>query len=133
MREHIKGLHHIGIPTRDMEATVKFYTNLGAEIYFDKIDQEDGQPVRVVIFDFYGIKIEAYERKNASGQPGAIDHIAFEAADIITLYQKAKESGCVMMEDCAEHVQPTTYWPQDIRWFIVVGPNGEKVEFSEIK
>lgn len=133
MREHVKSLHHIGIPTRDMEATVKFYTDLGAEIYFDKMDQEAGAPIRVVIFDFCGIKIEAYERKATAAQPGAIDHIAFEVADIEALYRKARDGGYRIFEDCAGGVQPTTYWPQDIRWFIVIGPNGEKVEFSEIK
>ena len=61
MREHVKCLHHVGIPTRDMDATVRFYTDLGAEVYFQKLDQEAGEPIRVVIFDFYGMKVEAYE------------------------------------------------------------------------
>lgn len=52
MREHVKCLHHVGIPTRDMDATVRFYTDLGAEVYFQKLDQEAGEPIRVVIFDF---------------------------------------------------------------------------------
>ena len=133
MREHVKCLHHVGIPTRDMDATIRFYTDLGAEIYFQKMDQEAGEPIRVVIFDFYGIKVEAYERRVTAGQPGAIDHIAFQVTGIEELYRKVRESGYTLMKDCAGNVQPTTYWPQDIRWFIVIGPNGEKVEFSEIK
>ena len=82
MREHVKCLHHVGIPTRDMDATIRFYTDLGAEIYFQKMDQEAGEPIRVVIFDFYGMKVEAYERRVTAGQPGAIDHIAFQVTGI---------------------------------------------------
>ncbi len=72
-------------------------------------------------------------RRVTAGQPGAIDHIAFQVTGIEELYRKAREGGYTLMEDCAERVQPTTYWPQDIRWFIVIGPNGEKVEFSQIE
>lgn len=131
MREFVKGLHHVGIPVKDMDATVEFYESLGATVYFSKEDTEEGEPIRVVIFEFGGIYIETYERKVTAEKEGAIDHLAFQVSNIDEIYQLAKDRGYTLMSDCSESIQPTTYWPGKVRWFIIIGPNGEKLEFCE--
>lgn len=131
MREFVKGLHHVGIPVKDMDETIKFYRSLGAAVYSEKEDVDEGEPIRVVIFEFCGIYIETYERKITAGKEGAIDHLAFQVSNIDEMYQRAKDKGYKLMSDCSENIQPTTYWPGKIRWFIIIGPNGEKLEFCE--
>ena len=131
MKEFVKGLHHAGIPVKDMDATIKFYESLGASVYLSKEDMDDNEPIRVVIFEFGGVYIETYERKIAAGKEGAIDHLAFQVSNIDEMYRLAKEKCCHLMEECKTEIQPTTYWPGSIRWFIIIGPNGEKLEFCE--
>lgn len=131
MKKFVKGLHHAGIPVKDMDATIKFYESLGASVYFSKEDEEEGEPIRVVIFQFGGIYIETYERKETAGKEGAVDHLAFQVSNIDEIYQRAKEKGYRLLEDCSAEIQPTTYWPGRTRWFIIIGPNGEKLEFCE--
>lgn len=131
MKEFVKGLHHTGIPVKDMDATIEFYESLGASVYSSKKDIEGGAPIRVVIFEFGGIYIETYERKVTAGKEGAIDHLAFRVSNIDEMYRLAKEKGYHLMSDCSKEIQSTTYWPGKIRWFIIIGPNGEKIEFCE--
>lgn len=40
MKQYLTGLHHFGIPTTDIDGTVAFYQKLGAEILFEKTDEE---------------------------------------------------------------------------------------------
>jgi len=133
MKEYIMGLHHVGIPTNKMDETIKFYSQFGAKIIFEKEDSFEGKPIRVVLIDFAGTVLEFYERDQIAGKAGALEHIAFSAVNIEKLYALAKENGCSFMEDCANEVQSSSYWPKPVKWFIVYGVNGEKIEFSEEK
>lgn len=133
MKEYIKGLHHIGIPTQNMDETIKFYSSFGAEIIFGKEDTYEGKPIRVVLMKFIDVVLELYEREQTVGITGAIDHIAFSVRNIDEMYKIAREKKYNFMEDCMNSVQTSTYWPHSTRWFIVYGVNGEKIEFcSEI-
>lgn len=128
MKECLKGLHHIGLPTSNMKGTIDFYTKLGGEIVFDKMDEFEGRPIRVVHIMLASLKIEVYERSVLAGVKGAIDHIAFEVNDIEAAFRRAKELGLTFFEEKIAH---STYWPGNARWFIVIGCNGEWVEFCQ--
>ena len=129
MNEFVKGLHHVGMPTADMGSTVAFYQSFGAKITYEKKDEYDGHPIRVVLMNFGGVLIECYERPVTEKRAGAIEHLAFEVERIEEMYSLCKEKGYRLMEDCAQHIGESTYWPEGARWFIVYGPNEEKIEF----
>ncbi len=129
LKGFVEGLHHVGIPTCDMAGTVRFYTDLGGEIIFEKDDVDEGRPIQVKLFRFHGMLIECYERATTAGVAGAVDHLAFQVHDIERMYALCKEKGYRLMEDCAEQIGYSTYWPRGAQWFIVYGPNGEKIEF----
>jgi catechol 2,3-dioxygenase-like lactoylglutathione lyase family enzyme len=131
MKSYIHGLHHVGIPTKNIEKTIKFYKSFGAVIAFEKMDEDNGQPIRVVLMKFCNIFIELYERLEIPELTGAIDHLAFEVENIDTLFEIARKQGYTFMEDCKDGVQLSTYWPKGTRWFIVIGVNGEKIEFCQ--
>lgn len=131
MKEYIKQLHHIGIPTTKMDETISFYCSLGASIIYEKVDEEEGEPIRVTLFKLCNVVIECYERRQTAKVAGAIEHIAFEVTDIEKMYRVAKEKGYRFMDDCKNEIQKTSYWPGDTRWFIIYGPNEEKIEFSQ--
>lgn len=128
---NIKGLHHVGLPTACIEKSVAFYEKLGGEICFEKMDEFEGEPIRVVLMSFYGTVIEMYERKETAMVSGAWEHLAFQVDNLEELYEMAKKEGLDLMEDCKDEIQYSSYWPNGAHWFIVYGMNGEKIEFCK--
>ena len=131
MQERIRGLHHVGLPTDCMDETIAFYQSFGAKIIFEKMDEDGGRPIRVTLLDFAGLVVECYERTETPKNTGAIEHLAFRVEGVEELYRICKEKGYEMMADCAESIGISTYWPKNARWFIVYGPNREKIEFCQ--
>ncbi len=128
MKQYLRALHHVGLPTSNMKGTIDFYAKLGGEVVFDKMDEYEGKPIRVVHIVLAGLKIEVYERDAVAGKKGAVDHIAFEVDDIEAAFQRAKELNLTFFE---EKIAFSSYWPGNARWFIVIGCNGEWVEFCQ--
>lgn len=128
MKEYLCGIHHIGLPTKDMDATIAFYSKLGGEIFFEKTVQNNGKPVRVVHLMLSNLLIEAYERDETPGVAGAVDHIAIEVSDIEAVYKRVKEMRLELMVD---EIGVSDYWPRPARWFFVIGCNGERIEFEQ--
>ena len=129
MKELLTGFHHIGLPTTDMDGTIKFYESLGGQVVMEKDDVDEGRPIRVVHILLSTLKLELFERLESAGVPGAFDHIAIEVSDVDAAYAKCKAMGMRFMVD---GVSSSTYWPpENLRWFIVYGVNGEKVEFAQ--
>lgn len=128
MKKFVKGFHHYGLPTRDMDATVEFYQKLGAEIVFETVVSEAGMPCRVVHLKVQDLYVEAYERDEIVGFPGAIDHIAVSTDDIVGAFEEAKRLGLTFLH---EEIGFSDYWPGTARWFHLIGPSGERVEFAQ--
>ncbi len=129
MKELLTGFHHIGLPTADMDGTIRFYESLGGQVVMEKQDVDEGRPIRVVHILLSTLKLELYERLETAGVPGAFDHIAIEVSDVDAAFTKCKAMGMRFMEDA---VNTSSYWPpHNLRWFIVYGVNGEKVEFAQ--
>ena len=61
MKERIKGMQHIGLPTNDMKATIAFYESLGFEIATRHINNGED----VVFLTLGNICIETYENGKA--------------------------------------------------------------------
>ncbi|NLI21575.1 MAG: VOC family protein [Clostridiales bacterium] len=128
MKQFVKGFHHFGLPTADMEATIAFYRKLGAEIVFETVVTEAGQPCRVVHLQVSNLYVEAYERDPVAGVTGAIDHLAVSTDDIEGAFSEAKRLGLPFVK---EEIGVSDYWPGTARWFHLVGPSGEHIEFAQ--
>ena len=127
MKELLCAVHHIGLPTRDIEGTVEFYEKLGAEVIFKKTVLEEGKSVRVVHFQMANLIIEVYERSETPGISGAFDHLAFEVSNIEYVFKRVREEKLDLL---APQISGSDYWPEGMHWLMVIGPNGEKVEFA---
>lgn len=125
-KKWVTGLQHIGIPTNDMEKTVDFYRTLGFQIVLQTINQAAGE--KVTFLRLGDITIEAYENKKAAMAHGAVDHIALNVTDIEEVFQLVKEIGIPMLDT---EIQFLPFWENGVRFFTVLGPNEEKVEFSQ--
>lgn len=129
LKQYANGFHHYGLPTADMDATIDFYNKkLGMDIIFSTTVEESGKPCRVVHFKLGSMLVEAYERSAVPKAAGAIDHIAFATGDIKGAFDEAKMLG---LRFAKEEIGISDYWPGTARWFHLVGPSGEFVEFAQ--
>lgn len=124
--KHIKGIQHIGIPTNDIEKTVSFYQGLGFEVALATVNEAADE--KVAFLKMKNLMIETYENRCAEMKAGAIDHIAMDVTGIDHIYDEVKASGYTMVHDC---VQFLPFWENGIKFFTIIGPNEEKLEFSE--
>ena len=61
--------------------------------------------------------------------PGKIDHICFESKDIEEDYRYCQEQGYTFEE---EGIQELPVWENGVRFFKIMSPTGEPVEFCQI-
>lgn len=125
VKECIQGLQHIGIPTQKMEASIAFYENLGFQLINEEEQSNGGM---VAFMELKGLVVELWELDDVR-QVGAIDHIALDVIKIDELYQVVKSMPYPIISDGIESLH---YWKKGIRFFIVEGPNQEKIEFCQI-
>lgn len=62
------------------------------------------------------------------GRPGAIDHLALDVDDIESAWEEVRMAGLAPLEDA---IQFLPFWENGVRFFNLLGPNGETVEFSQ--
>lgn len=125
--ENVTGIQHIGIPTNDMEKTIAFYLSLGFEIAHRTVNEAAGE--EVCFLRLKNLCVETYQNFSAVGKPGAIDHVALDVKDVDEAFLKAVSSGYTMLD---KEVQFLPFWDKGVRFFTIEGPNGEKVEFSQM-
>ncbi len=109
-----------------MEKTVAFYRLLGFEAVLQTVNHAADE--KVAFLRMGDITLEVYENKNAAMVPGALDHIALNVTDIEKAFQMAKEEGFSMLDT---QIQFLPFWEHGVKFFTVLGPNEEKVEFSQ--
>ena len=125
--QYMTGIQHIGIPTNDMEKTIAFYHGLGFETAHENVIPDSGD--RVAFLKYGNLVIETYENHQAVEKNGAIDHIAIDVTDVDAIYAELKKAGYQILD---EGVQSLPFWANGVRFFTILGPNKEKVEFNEI-
>ena len=76
-----------------------------------------------------GLVIEMYEQKKTAGIPGAVEHLALGVKDIEKTFELAKAQGWKVLDNA---IQFLPFWEHGVKFFTIVGPNGEKIEFSQM-
>lgn len=126
IRKNITGVQHIGIPTNDVEKTIEFYVGLGFEIALFTLNEAANE--KVAFLRLGNLMIETYENKAAAMKNGAIDHIALDVKEIDKVFQEVCSAGYCMLDHA---VQSLPFWNHGVKFFTIVGPNEEKIEFCE--
>lgn len=125
LKNLVTGLQHIGLPTNDMAATVKFYQSLGFQIAHQTVNNGE----TVCFLQLGSVCVETYENGRAVGRAGAIDHVALDVSDIEAAWAAVQAAGHQPLE---AEIQSLPFWTNGVRFFNILGPNGEKVEFGQI-
>ena len=120
------GLQHVGLPTNYLKATIAFYESLGFETVYQVRNEAAGEDV--AFLRLKNLTIEAYENGRAAMQSGAIDHIAIDVSDVEAAYRLAQEQGYQIVSNGVEFLP---FWQKGVKFFILLGPNQERVEFNQ--
>ena len=106
--------------------TVAFYEGLGFSVALRTVNEAAGE--QVAFLQLKELMIEAYQTGRAAGRAGAVDHIALDVADVDTLFVLLRDGGYELLDDAVRFLP---FWARGVRFFTILGPNGEKVEFSQ--
>ena len=121
-------LGHIGLGTNDIEATVKWYVE---ELGFELIGEFFSPAEEPIKFLKSGdIVYEVFQPVGGAAAPGKIDHFCFNSDDIEADYRFCMEKGYAFE---AEGIQELPgVWERGARYFKILSPTGEAVEFCQI-
>lgn len=121
--QYATGLQHVGIPTKDIEGSIRFYTGLG----FEDIYQTRNGTSRVAFLKLKDLIVEVWEGPS-TGISGAIDHIAIDVVDIEAVFRVLADAGLSAIEG---KICDLPFWERGVRYFTINGPNAEKIEFIQ--
>lgn len=125
--QNVTGLDHMGLPTKDLEKTVAFYEGLGFSVAWKT---DPGFPDATVAFlEKDGLVIETYLSENPAGFAGAWEHLALRVRDVDDAFKTLSEGGYEILDKAVNFLP---FWKNGVRFFTIVGPNGEKVEFLQM-
>ena len=142
IRDTVTGVQHVGIPTTDLEGTIAYYERLGFEclgIYpngedrctFLRLNNLTVENTRVgQETDYDRLTLEVWTMNPTPMENGAINHFALDSTDIEASFAEAQKLGLNFAEGSIQHID--TFWSNGIRYFNVLGPNHEVIEFCQI-
>ena len=135
MNLKINSFQHLGIPVTDLKRSEIFYESLGFKNVMTSDFFIDGAKGFVSMMKRDAMMIEIYqqpekelkeikERKN-----GHIDHVAFDVNNIDKAFETLKNNSFNIAEE-----QPVflPFWKNGCKYFNIIGPDGERLEFCQV-
>lgn len=132
----INHIQHIGIPVSNIQKSIGFYEKFGYTNVMPssfEIEGEKGGIVAMmkrdsIILELYQMPA-SYLTEITNRKDGHIDHIAFDVDDIELAFTTIKENHFTILEK-----EPVflNFWNKGCKYFNVLGPDGERLEFNEI-
>lgn len=135
MIAEINHLQHIGIPVTDIRVSEAFYSKLGFHRATRSAFDHKGGKGQMVMMQLKDIIIELYElpaedlAEIRGRKDGHIDHITFDVSDIDKAFQALKEASFTIMEEAPVFLP---FWQSGCKYFNILGPDGERLEFNQI-
>lgn len=123
-----RALGHIGLGTNDIEADVKWYIDvLGFELIGD-FKSPEGEPIKFIKSG--DIVYEVFQPIGGAAAPGKIDHFCFDSQDIEADYRYCVEQGYSFEKEGIQELP--TVWERGVRYFKILSPTGEAIEFCQV-
>ena len=116
------GLQHICIPTNDIEKTIAFYTALGFESVYQTVNKDE----KVALLRLGDLTLETYQNFKAVHRAGAVDHVAINVTDVEEARRIAEGLNLNVIEE-----GQLPFWSNGVKYFTILGPNDEKIEFNQ--
>ncbi len=131
----IEGIQHVGIPVTRLAVSEKFYERLGFKNVMKAGFPSEGGRGTAVMMENNGVILELYEMPRSELQSirerkdGHIDHIAFNVKDIEIVFNELRSAGLNIENDKPVFLD---FWVKGCRYFTLIGPDGERLEFNQI-
>lgn len=132
----INRIQHIGIPVTDIIVSESFYKKLGfIKVMITEFDHHGGKGV-VAMMERAEMIIELYELPSdelveiKNRKDGHVDHIAFDVDDIDQAFIELKSAAFHIVEEAPLFLP---FWKNGCRYFNIIGPDGERLEFNQIE
>jgi catechol 2,3-dioxygenase-like lactoylglutathione lyase family enzyme len=135
MNLKINSLQHVGLPIVDLAVSQKFYESLGFNNVMTSTFDHNGGTGHVAMMKLGNIIIELYQMPEPAlneikeRKDGRIDHIAFDVDDIDETYRLLTSAGFAVVEDKPVYL---AFWEKGCKYFNILGPGGERLEFCQI-
>ena len=131
----INCIQHVGLPVTSLEVSEAFYETLGfTNVMASEFDYRGGQG-KVAMMRRGEMTLELYQMPEREleeikrRKDGRIDHIAFDVEDIEETFTTLKNASFSIVE--AEPVF-LPFWGNGCKYFNVLGPDSERLEFNQI-
>ena len=115
-----------GAPTNDLKKTRAFYESLGFEEIYATRNEQAGEDVSFLRLG--DLTLEVYENGRAEMRLGAIDHLALDVTDVDAVYAQVQKLGYPVVSNGIEFLP---FWKNGVRFFTILGPNRERIEFNQ--
>ena len=132
----INHIQHIGIPVSNIQKSIGFYEKFGFTNVMPSTFEIEGEKGGIVAMMKRGsIILELYQMPASylteitNRKDGHIDHIAFDVDDIDLAFTTLKENHFNIIEKTPVFLN---FWNKGYKYFNVLGPDGERLEFNEI-
>jgi len=135
LENNFKGIQHVGIPVSNLSASVQFYNKLGFESVMEGQFDHNHEIGNVRMMKRTDAVIELFMlpkgqlKEIRKRKDGHIDHLAFDVSDVDKAFLDLKNAGFLISEKLPVSL---TFWDKGCRYFTVVGPDQEKLEFNQI-
>ena len=123
----LTGVAHIGIPTNDLNKTIAFTRSWGLFLRLETVNKAAGER-RCVSSAWRSDDRNLMKTIVRRKRTGAIDHVALATTDIEAAFAAAKEAGMHLLHSS---IQSLPFWENGVRFFMVEGPNKERIEFCQ--
>jgi catechol 2,3-dioxygenase-like lactoylglutathione lyase family enzyme len=119
-------LAHIGIPCNNYGKSVAFYESIGFKPDVVLAESKGFYRAGDCVLELYQFK-----GTEKPVEAGPVNHFALRSEDIEASFAEAQALGFTILSKGIESNQ--MYAPKSNRYFIIEGPDGERVEFAQQK
>lgn len=135
MEIKINKLQHIGVPVTNLQVSLAFYRKLGFEQVTGSPFNHHGKTGNMAMMKHDQIIMELYQlpgddlEEIRTRKDGHVDHVAFDVSDIDETFSELKKASFQIIEE-----QPVflPFWEKGCKYFNILGPDGERLEFNQI-
>lgn len=121
-------MDHIGLGVNDIEAAVRWYEEVLGFTLIGAFETPDGVPARFLKSG--DLVYEIFQPIGGVDAPGKIDHFSFVSTDIEEDFAYCAAQGYAFEEEGIQSIP--TFWEKGIRYFKIMSPTGEPVEFCQV-
>ncbi len=109
IKELINGVQHVGIPTDNLDKSIKFYETIGFEVIYQTVNEAADE--KVAFMQLGNLVMEIYENHRATMKTGSIDHVALDVNDIEKVFEYIRTTSIEMIDD---KVMSLPFWENEI-------------------